>query len=219
MDCSPFLNWDEDQQQSGNEQAVVFRSLVATMKFQSSLDDALEVKAVKFLESVNLDDEESADAFLGNLASFSDEYLADFVQSIMVLISSPNRVITVAVLKMVEALIRRCSVQVRLAVVKADLIPQLINSLNPLSLSFAEAVDIHPCLLSSIRHSSYLESPRNLTSIVISDVDEPPTVYETIFQQVVAPSEKYIWHLCVNRYSIIDEELSDDFLRLLARLL
>ncbi|KAK2957602.1 hypothetical protein BLNAU_7501 [Blattamonas nauphoetae] len=45
MDCSPFLNWDDEDHESESEKVVVFQSLVATVKFQPELDDALEEKA------------------------------------------------------------------------------------------------------------------------------------------------------------------------------
>ncbi|KAK2958191.1 hypothetical protein BLNAU_6895 [Blattamonas nauphoetae] len=82
MDCSPFLNWDEEDLDSEDDQAVVFQALVATLKSHPTLD--------------------------------------------------------------------RCSAKVHLTLVKANMIPQLIHALNPHSLSFAEAVDIHLNLMKTI---------------------------------------------------------------------
>ncbi|KAK2940032.1 hypothetical protein BLNAU_25053 [Blattamonas nauphoetae] len=69
-----------------------------------------------------------------NLASHSDGSLTNFVQSIVVLLSTPNQMITTATMEILEALINLCSAKIRLAFFKADLITQLINSQSTVSL-------------------------------------------------------------------------------------
>ncbi|KAK2944221.1 hypothetical protein BLNAU_20831 [Blattamonas nauphoetae] len=108
---------------------------------------------------------------------------------------------------------------VRLALVQADLIPQIIINLNPQSLSFVEAVDIHINVMQILTNSVWLSTPSSLAELGIEDGTEQQDVHEAVLQQVVVPSEKYILHLCVNRYSIIDGELSMEFMELLTRLL
>ncbi|KAK2944115.1 hypothetical protein BLNAU_20947 [Blattamonas nauphoetae] len=219
MDCSAFLNWDEEEPESDEEKAVVFRSLVATLKLQPALDEFLETKAVKLLDPVNLIDEESADSFLNSLASNSDDSSTDFVQSIGVLLSSTSQVITAITMMMIRNLISNCSTKLHLSLIKSDLIPQLINTLNVLSLSFAEAVDIHINVMNLIIHSVWFLTPGGLTYLEIVDENEQQAVHETILTQVLVPSEQYIWHLCVNRYSIVGEEQSKEFMLLLAWLI
>ncbi|KAK2956149.1 hypothetical protein BLNAU_8929 [Blattamonas nauphoetae] len=109
--------------------------------------------------------------------------------------------------------------KIHYALVKADLIPHLIAYLNPQSLSFAEAVDIHIYLMSIIQSSLWLITPDGLTQLDIEDPYEQQAIHKTVFQQVLAPSEKYICHLCVNLNSIIDRKLSEEFMYLLSRLL
>ncbi|KAK2940079.1 hypothetical protein BLNAU_25013 [Blattamonas nauphoetae] len=94
-----------------------------------------------------------------------------------------------------------------------------INTLNPQSISFTEAADIHTYLMTSIASSIWLPTPCGLRQLEIQDDDEQQSVHETILKQVLSPSEKYIYHLCVNRYSIIEGEQSMNFLTLLAQLL
>ncbi|KAK2943657.1 hypothetical protein BLNAU_21405 [Blattamonas nauphoetae] len=65
----------------------------------------------------------------------------------------------------------------------------------------------------------WLSTPTGLTLLGIEDYNRQQAVHETVFQQVLAPSEKYIWHLCVNRSSIIDRDTSKHFLTLLAQIL
>ncbi|KAK2958228.1 hypothetical protein BLNAU_6715 [Blattamonas nauphoetae] len=201
MDCSPFLNWEEDEDETFPEKTVVLRSLVTTLKLQPTLDDSLEAKAVTFLESVELYDEESAETLLSSLSSPSDKSLTECVQSIVVLLSTSNQAITTASMKILQRLIQHCSETNTLTIVKADLIPQLINTLNMLSLPFAEAEDIH--------HSE----------LEIEDPDEQQAIYEMVLKQVLAPSEQYLCRLCQNRCSMIDSELSERFLPLFAQLL
>ncbi|KAK2950461.1 hypothetical protein BLNAU_14579 [Blattamonas nauphoetae] len=219
MDCSPFLNWSEDPDETVEEKAVVFRSLVATLKLQPALEVSLEAKAVRFLESVCPDDEESADAFLTSLGQTPGESSTDFVQSIVVLLSSASQVIISTSMKMLDSLIGWCSTNQKLAPVEADLIPQMVINLNPQSLSFSEAVDVSIQLLNIINHSLWLATPDGLEVLEIEDDDEQQAVHKTVLKQVLSHSEKYIWHLCVNRLSIIDIDQSTNFLKLLAGLL
>ncbi|KAK2954418.1 hypothetical protein BLNAU_10586 [Blattamonas nauphoetae] len=286
-DCTPFLNWTEAHIVSEDERAVVFRSLVATVKSQPALDASLEAKAVKLLESVVPHGRESADTFLNSIMLFSDESLTDYVQSIVVLISLPSQIITTTTMKMLVDLISSCSSKLHFALVQADLIPQIVNALNPQSLSLAESVNIHISLMSSVAWSFSLASPLGLTQLEIEDGneqqavhetnrirqepanlrtpcintlnplslyfeeavhihtnlmltinyslllttpealeeleieddDEQQAAHETVYQQVLAPSEKYLWHLCVNRYLLIEGGQSTYFLELLAHLL
>ncbi|KAK2944956.1 hypothetical protein BLNAU_20132 [Blattamonas nauphoetae] len=216
---SRFLDWDEEEPESEQEKAVIFQSLVATVKIQPVLDDSLEEKAVQFLESVDPQDIESADAFLRSLGHTTDESSKDFVQSIVVLVSSPSQAITTTAMKILESLSISCSARVFYPLVKADLLPQLITSLNPLSLSFAEAVGIHTCLMSIISSTVWLTTPTGLEHLGIEDESGQQTVHKTVLKQVLIPSEKYICHLCANRFSIVDGDLPNEFMTILAQLL
>ncbi|KAK2941620.1 hypothetical protein BLNAU_23468 [Blattamonas nauphoetae] len=164
-----------------------FRSLVATVKSQPALDVCLEAKAVKLLVYISPWKEESADAFLNSFASNSGDSTTEFVQYIVVLLSSTSQVITTAAMKLLDSVVQNSSAQVRLTLVKADLVPQLINTLNP-----------HVS-----RSPSGSATPYCLEQHGIEDWNEQQAVHETVLKHVVAPSEKYIRHLCVNRYSII----------------
>ncbi|KAK2964001.1 hypothetical protein BLNAU_1082 [Blattamonas nauphoetae] len=218
-DCSPFLHWNEDHFESEHEKTVVFRSLVATLQFQPVLDEYLEAKAAKCLEYVVKGDSYSVDSFLSSLGSFSGESLMDFVHSVVMLISSPSNVITTASMKMLGTLIEWCSAKPQLALIKVDLIPQIIATLNPLSLFFAEALDIHNCLIRVISSSFWLLSSNGLSQLKIENYVEEQAVHETVLKQVLFPSENYIWHLCANRFSVVDGEQSKYFLALLAGIL
>ncbi|KAK2945935.1 hypothetical protein BLNAU_19152 [Blattamonas nauphoetae] len=189
------------------------------MKLQPMFDDSLEEKAVRFLKSLSTRARYSADAFLDSLASSSDHSLTNFVQSIVVLISSPSRVLKTAAMQILETLFWNSSAKSRLTLVSANLIPQLFTSLNLLSLSFANAFDIHTCLFSIIIHSFWLATPDGRRRLAIEDDNQQQAVCETVLKRVLAPSEHYIRRLCVLRFSIFDGVQSENILALLARLL
>ncbi|KAK2940587.1 hypothetical protein BLNAU_24501 [Blattamonas nauphoetae] len=198
MDVSPFLNWQYYRNQSIQEKSVIFQSLVATVKLQPTLDDSLETKAVRFLESLNPRKSKSAGAFLRSLGQTTDESLTVFIQSIVTLISSANQAITAAAMKMLNALITPHPKEVAQPLIKANLIPQLIITLNPQSLSFTEAVDIHINLMKIISNCVLLATLNGLARLCIKDGNEQQALHETMLKQVLIPSENYICHLCVN---------------------
>ncbi|KAK2957955.1 hypothetical protein BLNAU_7131 [Blattamonas nauphoetae] len=207
MDCSPFLNRNEEELESEHEKAVVFLSLVATLKLQPALDDSLEAQAVELHKYMIPKTTASADAFLNSFGRAPDESSTNFIQSIGILISSPSQTITTTAMGILISQILSCSAERKLHLVKADLIHQLIIILNPQSLSFTEAVDIHINLMKTIRLSLRLATPDILEDLGIEDGYEEQAVHEIVLKQVLAPSEKYICHLCMNHFSIIDPDL------------
>ncbi|KAK2950459.1 hypothetical protein BLNAU_14577 [Blattamonas nauphoetae] len=152
-DPSAFLNWTEEKSETEDEPAVVFQSLISTLQLQPAVDVSLEAKAVRFIKSVSQTTRSSAKAFLDSFGRITDESMTDFVQSMVVLLSTPSQIITTATMKMLDYLIVWGSSQSHLSLVKADLIPQIVINLNPLSLSFVNAVDIHTCLMKTIATS------------------------------------------------------------------
>ncbi|KAK2963524.1 hypothetical protein BLNAU_1567 [Blattamonas nauphoetae] len=120
---------------------------------------------------------------------------------------------------MLDSLLVWCSSKIRYALVKADLIPQLMTTLNPLSLSLAESVDIHVIIMAAITNFLWLSTPNGLRQLEIEHRNEQKDVHKTVLKQIVVPSEKYISCLCVNRYSIIDSRQSNYLMDLLTGLL
>ncbi|KAK2957498.1 hypothetical protein BLNAU_7397 [Blattamonas nauphoetae] len=218
-DCSPFLNWNEEKPESEWEKASIFESLVATLKLQPALDVSLETKAVKFLKSLKSTDDKSVDSLLSYLGVSKFISCVNFAKSIVVLLSSASKIITVATVEIIEYLFTKCYLEKRNMLVTADLLPKLINTLNPRSCLFAEAVEIHACLMDVITKSLHLATPGGVFYLESEAGEEQQAIHETILKLVLAPSEKYICHLCLNRFSIIDGVLPGKFMLLLANLL
>ncbi|KAK2952714.1 hypothetical protein BLNAU_12363 [Blattamonas nauphoetae] len=162
---------------------------------------------------------ESADDFINYLVTFSFESLTEFVQSMVLLISTPSQAIIISAMTMLGHLIKWCSDAIVLALVKTDLIPQLINTLNSLPLSLTESIHIHFYLLFTIFVSFCLSTSEALSQLENEDGNEQQAIHEVVLKQVLEPSEKYFCHFCVNRFSIIDESLEKGFMLLLANLL
>ncbi|KAK2947370.1 hypothetical protein BLNAU_17690 [Blattamonas nauphoetae] len=74
--------------------------------------------------------------FLSLVATLKYQPVLD---SVMILVSSASQDIIAAAMKMLSGLILWCSTKMKHTLLKADLIPQLINTLNPLSLSLSES--------------------------------------------------------------------------------
>ncbi|KAK2939827.1 hypothetical protein BLNAU_25259 [Blattamonas nauphoetae] len=70
-----------------------------------------------------------------------------------------------------------------------------------------------------IMNSVWFASRIGLDYLGIDDPDEERAVHETVFKQVVVPSESYICQVCVNRYMIVDGWQSDRFQTILYRIL
>ncbi|KAK2958001.1 hypothetical protein BLNAU_6927 [Blattamonas nauphoetae] len=86
-------------------------------------------------------------------------------------------------MKMLNNLLTNCSSNVRLALVSADLIPQLINTLHPQSLSFVEAVGIHVHLMTRITNSLRLTTPDGFACLKIEDYVEEQSMEQPAGQR------------------------------------
>ncbi|KAK2960954.1 hypothetical protein BLNAU_4041 [Blattamonas nauphoetae] len=95
-------------------------------------------------------------------------------------------------MEILETLFNCCSTQVNLLLITADLIPQLITSLNPQCLSFEEAVDIHSSLMRSLRFSILLPNVVGPPEFEIEDDNEQQHAYETVLKHVIVPSENLL---------------------------
>ncbi|KAK2964063.1 hypothetical protein BLNAU_1144 [Blattamonas nauphoetae] len=104
--------------------------------------------------------------------------MRDFVANINVLLSSTNKTMITASMKMLKSQSQDCSNNHLLALVKADLIPQLIATLNPQSVSLSDCAYIHTYLMDIIIHSVWWSTPTSLTYLGIEDRDEQQAVRE-----------------------------------------
>ncbi|KAK2945769.1 hypothetical protein BLNAU_19325 [Blattamonas nauphoetae] len=217
---SAFLEWNEEPIESTPDKLSLFHSLVQMINDSHYIDGVLEEKVVPFLEQIRPEYGEEVDRFLLGLTPTDDESLQTFVNSIIVLVSSPKQAIVTATMRMLDYLQHNASPPIHLKLVHAALIPRLLSSLNPLSLSFVDGAELHTLLISLIFQSLWLSTPNGLQKLEIKDSAEQQTVHETVLDQVLVPSKGYVQHLCENRLVVIaDSSLSDVFVSLLVHLL
>ncbi|KAK2953022.1 hypothetical protein BLNAU_12011 [Blattamonas nauphoetae] len=134
------------------------------------------------------------------------------------MISLSNIRITKATIALVFRIVVFCSINTLLKLVSDGLVPQLISALNPLSLSFADADDIHIHLMRIIDYALSLSTRTELESLNIHNAHEQQAVHETVINQVLMPSEGYLRHLCVNHRLIVDGNQSSTFILLIAKI-
>ncbi|KAK2952633.1 hypothetical protein BLNAU_12461 [Blattamonas nauphoetae] len=79
-------------------------------------------------------------------------------------------------MQMLSSMMINCSENIGFSLAKADLIPQLINTLNPLSLSFAETDDIQTGLMRIIWSFLWLTTPDGLTRLGLEDENGQQTI-------------------------------------------
>ncbi|KAK2950294.1 hypothetical protein BLNAU_14786 [Blattamonas nauphoetae] len=178
------------------------------------------MKAVSFLtHHLHLTrDSDLVDRYVIDLIPSSlDESVKEFLNSIVVPLASTNQPILNASVYRLTDLFGHCSASLLLKLVRADLIPKLVSSLNPSTISFAEAQKIHIPLINFFDSAQWFACHEGLVNVNITDPKEKQAVYETVLKQVLVPFEEYLRHLCANHHSFVDGILSYDFLNLLSR--
>ncbi|KAK2946740.1 hypothetical protein BLNAU_18336 [Blattamonas nauphoetae] len=174
--ASAFRNWDGIPPKSIRHTLTIYRSLVMMVK-NGIVTHRSETEDYVILQ-------------IGQSAS--DRTMLTFVKSILILVSSPNRVVTLSTLEMLRILILHYSIQKCLLLVTTNLIPQLMPILRPLSFSLIDADDIHvsliDILIGSIRPAMLIE----LTRLKLSKYHEQQPLRETVFNQALVPSEDYL---------------------------
>ncbi|KAK2945764.1 hypothetical protein BLNAU_19320 [Blattamonas nauphoetae] len=214
-----FQNWDGKRIELFADKSKIYRSLVTMAKNDNAFDTTLEKKAVSFLAQIRPTFGEESDRFILDLTPSIDGSLNNFVTSIVVLLSSANQAVIAATMKMLDHLHINSTSQIHLKLVHAALIPRLLSSLNPLSLSFVDGAELHTLLISVISLSVWFATQAGLVSLKINDRHEQQTVHTTVLEHVLVPSEDYIRHLCTNRTLIVDRSLSDDLMFFLSQII
>ncbi|KAK2942288.1 hypothetical protein BLNAU_22815 [Blattamonas nauphoetae] len=120
---------------------------------------------------------------------------------------------------MLVRLLDLSSPQFRLELIEAQLIPQIIISLNPQSSVVRETLRMNASLLNLIASSLDLATQEELALLKIEPNREQQKVFQTVHNHVLVPSKGYILHLCEHHYSIEIWHTLYYFVRVLYRLL
>ncbi|KAK2961991.1 hypothetical protein BLNAU_3047 [Blattamonas nauphoetae] len=160
------------------------------------------------------------DSFVLALApSLPHEAFQTFVTTINILLSTDNITIVETTLYTINHLVPMCSRNVQFGLLNADLVPQLISSLQPLTRSFKYPQNIHSDLLSIIGRFLWLATPSNDAYAEIDDHTEQQAVHETLLKHVLLPSKDYIRQICHTRTVFIDHVFWPDFMTCVAQII
>ncbi|KAK2950818.1 putative Ubiquitin-conjugating enzyme E2 29 [Blattamonas nauphoetae] len=215
-----FLHWEEQPIVTPSERLTIYLSLVHVVKMKCVFSSSLEDKAVSFLKEIKPDNEKDVNSFILDLVPSSlPESSCAFVESVVELISVPNKRIIIAALELVSNIVVYSAKPTLLILVSSGLIPKVVTSLNIFSLSFKEAEMIHHSLILIILAPVYYSKDMALGSLDSACPEIHQTFRETLHKSVILPTEGYIRHLCNNRYLIKDYFQSNFFVNLLLQLL
>ncbi|KAK2963580.1 hypothetical protein BLNAU_1623 [Blattamonas nauphoetae] len=219
-DNSAFMNWDGRQIETMSDRSTVLRSLVAKIKDGHHIDDASEKKAVMLLDQIRPFGSVNVKAFVrGLIVSEPNNYLTDFVISITVLVSSSKQTIIKGTMLLLEHLFSSSSPTFKLKLIEAQMIPQIITSLNAQSLFVAKAEDIHTPLIRIVNQSLRLITPHGMKSLEIEHQHDQQKVHETVLHQFLVPLEEYLRNCCKRRFSFLAGSQSFGFVVLIQNLL
>ncbi|KAK2948139.1 hypothetical protein BLNAU_16939 [Blattamonas nauphoetae] len=147
------------------------------------------------------------------------EAFQTFVTTITILLSTDNTTIVETTLYTINHLVPMCSRNIQFGLLNADLVPQLILSLQPLTRSFKYPQNIHSDLLSIIGRLLWLPTPSNGAYAEIDDPTEQQAVHETILKHVLLPSKDYIRQICSARDLFVDRVFLPDFMTCVAQII
>ncbi|KAK2957851.1 hypothetical protein BLNAU_7285 [Blattamonas nauphoetae] len=101
IQLEPFLHFDPNSELSFDDKSTIYSSLVALVKADHTFDNVLQDRATTFLKSIKPDGREPpghANKLVTDLVPSSDGSRSGFVDSIIVLLSSPHSMLRAAAL-------------------------------------------------------------------------------------------------------------------------
>ncbi|KAK2951217.1 hypothetical protein BLNAU_13833 [Blattamonas nauphoetae] len=191
---------------------------IALVKAAYPFDSALQDRAAQFLKCLEpkwRDKPDHADNLVTDLVPSSDGSHSGFIDSIVILLSSPHSSIVEATMSFLNKTTTQSSPAIRKGLVESDLINKLLATVRPHTLPLSGNDEIFNNLTKIIGNSIYLASPKSLSSLHITTSVDKQYYREMIFQKVVIASGQFVSFLISNRYSL-DEDLLFSFMSLLA---
>ncbi|KAK2946743.1 hypothetical protein BLNAU_18339 [Blattamonas nauphoetae] len=186
----PFLNFDPTSDISFEEKSTVYCSLVALVKDEYPFDNALQGRAEQFLENLEpyWGDEIQATRLVTDLVPSSNGSPSGFVESIVSLLSSPNSTVVAAALSFLLQT-GSSSARVKLHFVEADLITNIIATVQPHTPPILGDATIIPTLIGIIVESLSLVRPHDVMDIALEYVIASPIVMA--FSSCLADTEGF----------------------------
>ncbi|KAK2942175.1 hypothetical protein BLNAU_22902 [Blattamonas nauphoetae] len=214
----PFLHFDPNSDLSFEDQSTIYNSLVALVKGKHPFDDALQDRAVRFLNDLEprWDGVDLANRLIMDLVSSSAGSPSGFVNSILTLVSSPHLTVIAAALSFVLETTYFSSPKIQDRLVESDLVSKVLTPVQPRTLPISGNEGIFDNLNRIIRSFLDLAEPSSLEELDITDAVEKYNHREKIFQKTVIPSSPFVTFLISNRH-ILSGDLFHSFMSLLIR--
>ncbi|KAK2941766.1 hypothetical protein BLNAU_23314 [Blattamonas nauphoetae] len=190
----PFLNFDENTELSFEDKSTIYNSLVALVKADYPFDNALQLRAVRFLKNVEPQwDAQVAAKLVTELVPSSAGSPTGFVESIVTLVSSPYSTVS-------------------------DLVSKVLATVQPHTLPITGNETIFDNLVWIVFDCLDLATPSSLSKLGLIAAIDQFNHREMIFHKVVLPSSQFFIFLISNRL-ILKGDLLHSFMDLLTTLL
>ncbi|KAK2957797.1 hypothetical protein BLNAU_7231 [Blattamonas nauphoetae] len=207
----PFLNYNPNAELTLEEQLTLFSSLVALIRREHPFDKALQDRAARLLKSLKLNSEDEPDAATkldNDLVFSSTESPSEFLDGIHTLLSSSHSTVVAAALSSLFELSFNAYPALPLHYIESDLVPNLLRTVQPHTISISEDEAMIDSLVGIISHFVYLTLPWSLSDTGVTAAVDAFNRREIIFQKVVLPSSQFVTFLISKRHVINGDLLS-----------
>ncbi|KAK2955540.1 hypothetical protein BLNAU_9588 [Blattamonas nauphoetae] len=208
-----FLDWNGNADFSIEAASIIFTSLVTLVKDGHPFNDTLVTKAVDFLQTLspyNVNFE--ADTLLLRLVPDHVDPVTGFIEAFWSLLASSEHRIVESTLDVLESTLTRCSSDNRMKMLNCDVIPGVMNILQPHTLSLPLERSLHHRVMRLLKTVHYSTNIPEFFDV--SGSSRQSQMNDAIFEQVLIPSEAYLRSLCSNRYFVLEGEQMDSLLEL-----
>ncbi|KAK2957856.1 hypothetical protein BLNAU_7290 [Blattamonas nauphoetae] len=214
----PFLHFDPNSKLSFEDQSTIYNSLVSLVKESYHFDNALQERAVQFLNDLEpkLDDEDRGDRLIMDLVPSSGKSHSDFSESSLTLLSSPHSTVVEATMSFLFEATSNSSPKIQDRLVESDLVSKVLTTVQPHTLPIAGNETIFDKLLFFIDPFINIAEPYYLEKLDITAAVDKYNLREKIFQKTVLPISPLVTFLNTN-WHILNEDLLFSFMILLIR--
>ncbi|KAK2950190.1 hypothetical protein BLNAU_14876 [Blattamonas nauphoetae] len=197
----PFFNFDVNSDLSFEDKSRIYNSLAALVKEEFPFDNALQSRAVQFLESLepNWMQQALANQLVTDLVPCSAGSHSGFIESILTLLSSPHWTVVGAALSFLQNISFASSKEIRDRLAESDLVSNVLATAQPHSLPISGNETILYNLIIVIILCFDIASPSSLSELGLTTAVDQSNHREMIFQKVVIPSSQFVSFLISNR--------------------
>ncbi|KAK2957839.1 hypothetical protein BLNAU_7273 [Blattamonas nauphoetae] len=214
----PFLNFEENTELSFEDKSTIFCSLVALVKAEYPFDNALQDRAVRFLEYLEpmWNKLDFTEIFITDLVPTSAGSPFGFIESIVTLLSSSHLTVVTAVLSFLQETTVESSTAILCRLVESGLVSNVLATVQPHTLPIAGNDTMMNNLVKIIKNFASPASPLSLSNLGITTAVDKYTHCEMIFEKVMLPSSQFVTFLISKRH-VLSGRLFQSFMSLLDR--